>query len=109
MPNANLSIASGNLVGVIIVGGTSIDFTGGAWMYTEKKPMKMLLIAPNAAVSLGMTGNFAGTIISDYFELKGNANLKFGTIDTSGFLSDNSSDEGTDNPITEMPIIEKSK
>ncbi|WP_414838581.1 hypothetical protein [Carnobacterium sp. TMP28] len=98
--NANiLAIGNNNAVQM---GNTTINgvvLTDNKFVYYDGsnpgQPSNMVVIAPNAAVSLSGSYELNGTVIANTFTFGGNARLTYAKIDTTGFPF------GSSRPVTD--------
>lgn len=65
--------------GVFLTGGSSVELSGG------NPDSNMMLLAPNAAVSLTGSYSIKGTVIAKTFEMEGGTSLKYAAVDPTGF------------------------
>ena len=77
--NANVKVGSVAINGVFLIGSKSVQLTGG------NAGSNMMLIAPNAAVTLKEGYSIQGTVIANEFNMSGGASLKYAAINTTGF------------------------
>ena len=103
--DAPISANTTKINGVLLTGGDKVELSGGA------SGSNMMLIAPNAVVSLTESYTIKGSVIAKQFSMSGSASLEYAAIDTSGFPSGGTS-APADNPelgdlISSWPIIEK--
>ncbi|MCA9765471.1 MAG: hypothetical protein KC455_03535 [Carnobacterium sp.] len=76
---ADVAINSVPINGVFLTGGKKVEFTGGF------PGSKMMLIAPNAVVSLAGSYSINGAVVAKKFIMSGGAELSYTKIDTTGF------------------------
>ncbi|MGB6178769.1 DUF7305 domain-containing protein [Carnobacterium sp.] len=77
----DVEISNTNINGVFLTDSDEVSYSGG----TPGGPSNMMLIAPNAEVSLDGGYLINGSVIAKTFEIKGGASLSYKPIDTTGF------------------------
>jgi Tfp pilus assembly protein PilX len=101
--NANVKVGSVAINGVFLIGSKSVQLTGG------NAGSNMMLIAPNAAVTLKEGYSIQGTVIANEFNMSGGASLKYAAINTTGFPFGSAAPAADPEPkdiISSEPIIE---
>lgn len=101
--NANVKVGSVAINGVFLIGSKSVQLTGG------NASSNMMLIAPNAAVTLKEGYSIQGTVIANQFDMNGGASLTYRAVDTTGFPFGSSApavDPKPEDIISAGPIIE---
>ena len=101
----NAGVKTNNTIinGVFLTGGSSVQLSGGG------AGSNMMLIAPNAAVSLAGSYSINGTVIAKTFEMGGGTSLSYQAIDTTGFPFGSTAPAADPEPediISSEPIIE---
>lgn len=101
----NISFNGGGSANITLVylGDTALDFAGNA-VYN------MMLIAPNAAVSLTGTCSINGMVIAKTFKMFGNASLNYAAVKSTGYPFGSTASAADPEPeaiISSEPIIEK--
>ena len=77
--SAGVEAKNTSIKGVFLTGGSSVALSGG------NADSKMMLIAPNAAVSLAGSYSINGTVIAKTFKMEGGTSLKYADVATTGF------------------------
>lgn len=101
--NADVKTNNTIINGVFLTGGNSVQLTGGG------AGSNMMLIAPNAAVSLTGSYSINGAVIAKTFEMGGGTSLSYQSIDTTGFPFGSTTPAADPDPediISSEPIIE---
>lgn len=101
--NADAKANNTSLNGVFLTGGSTVELSGGG------TGSNLMLLAPNAAVSL--TGSYAinGTVAAKTFAMGGGTSLSYQAIDTAGFPFGPAAPAADPEPqdiISSEPIIE---
>ncbi|WP_434351258.1 PilX N-terminal domain-containing pilus assembly protein [Trichococcus flocculiformis] len=101
--NANVKVDSIPINGIFLTGSKSIQLTGG------NASSNMMLIAPDAAVSISGSYSINGSVIANQFDMRGGARLEYASVDTTGFPFGPSApavDPEPEDIISAGPIIE---
>lgn len=101
----NAGIKTNNTIinGVFLTGGSTVQLSGGG------SGSNMMLIAPNAAVSLTGSYSINGTVVAKTFEMGGGTSLSYQAINTTGFPFGSMAPAADPEPeaiISSEPIIE---
>jgi len=104
LKEADISANTTRVKGILLTGGDEVELSGGI------SGSNMLIIAPNADVSVTGSYSIIGTVIAKNFKIEGgNANLTYGFVDISGFPFGPSApavDPEPEDIISAGPIIE---
>lgn len=76
-----VEIKNANINGVFLTDSDEVDFSGS----TPGGSSNLLLVAPNAEVSMEGSYTITGSVIANEFEIEGGATLEYKEFDTSGF------------------------
>nr|WP_321293195.1 PilX N-terminal domain-containing pilus assembly protein [uncultured Trichococcus sp.] len=101
--NADVKTNNTSINGVFLTGGNTVELSGGG------AGSNMVLIAPNAAVSLTGSYSITGSVIAKTFAMGGGTRLSYQVIDTTGFLFGSAAPAADPEPediISSEPIIE---
>ncbi|CZQ91728.1 PilX N-terminal domain-containing pilus assembly protein [Trichococcus collinsii] len=101
----NAGVKTNNTIinGVFLTGGSTVQLSGGG------AGSNMMLIAPNAAVTLTGSYSINGTVVAKTFEMGGGTRLSYQAINTTGFPFGSTApaaDPEQEDIISSDPIIE---
>ena len=101
----NAGVKTNNTIinGVFLTGGSTVQLSGGG------AGSNMMLIAPNAAVTLTGSYSINGTVVAKTFEMGGGTSLSYQAINTTGFPFGSTApaaDPEQEDIISSEPIIE---
>lgn len=103
--NEDVEISNSTINGVFLTDSEEVSYSGD----TPGGPSNMMLIAPNAEVSLENSYSINGSVIAKTFKMNGGSKLTYKAIDTIGFpfgSSGTTSDPKPEDIISSGTIIE---
>lgn len=101
--NADVIAKNTSINGVFLTGGSRVQLSGG------NVDSNMMLIAPNADVSLTGSYSINGTVIAKTFKMEGGTSLFYKDLDKTGFpfgMTTPAADPDPEDIISSEPIIE---